>query len=92
MTEIFKNDDAGYERWLEAHPQGFVVNSRRRPTPSYLKLHSARCKAISRLQPQATTWTSGDYIKVCSAGVEGLREWARTSTGGSLDDGCPCSW
>jgi len=66
-VEVFRDDDGGYERWLEHNPGGFAVNARRAPGPDYLKLHHARCRHITILQPGATTWTSGGYIKVCGS-------------------------
>ena len=61
MVEVFRDDDGGYERWLESNPNGFVVNARRVPGSDYLKLHHARCRRITTLQSGATTWTAGGY-------------------------------
>jgi hypothetical protein len=60
----FVDDDAGYLDWLGHHPDGFVINTVRDPSPSYLMLHRPSCWTISRLQPRATTFT-GEYIKIC---------------------------
>lgn len=60
----FVDDDAGYLDWLGRHPDGFVINTVRDPSPSYLVLHRSSCWTISRLQPQATTFT-GEYTKIC---------------------------
>ena len=35
-TETFIDDDRGYRLWLRAHPDGYVLNSYRHPTQSYL--------------------------------------------------------
>jgi hypothetical protein len=82
----FVNDDDGYLGWISQHPDGFVINTSTRPSPAYLKLHRATCSTISRLQPQAKTFTDGDYSKLCG----GRRELERHARrlGGSAQP-CP---
>ena len=87
--EHFVDDDTGYERWLAEHRNGFVVNAKRSPTPAYLKLHAADCTLVTHLQAGYSTWTAGDYRKVCSTSRRELAEWAE-SLGGSLEHGCYC--
>lgn len=84
VTE-FRDDDAGYVAWRDSHPHGWVVNTRRNPTPSYLVLHRATCTTITVLQSQASTWM-GQYMKACSDDRAALERWAH-SLGGELD---PC--
>jgi hypothetical protein len=72
----FVDDDRGYLEWLSAHPDGFVLNTYTRPSASYLRLHSAACRTISVLQPPGTTFTEGDYSKLCGGRSE-LEEHAR---------------
>jgi hypothetical protein len=43
----FVDDDEGYLAWVASHPDGYVVNCGRSPTPAYLRLHRAACKFIS---------------------------------------------
>jgi len=43
----FRDDDSGYLKWLTAHPDGFVLNAARNPTPAYLVLHRASCDTIN---------------------------------------------
>lgn len=81
----FRNDDAGYLRWLEANPNGFVVNSSTNPRPNYLILHRASCKHIS--SANWSNWTTGDFIKTCSPNIDPLSRWARQDVGGELQ---PC--
>lgn len=45
--QIFDYDDGSYLAWLVVHPDGFVVNSYRRPIPDYLILHRSTCKSVS---------------------------------------------
>jgi hypothetical protein len=88
--EKFENDDEGYRAWRRAHPRGYVVNANRNPKPSYLKLHRTWCTHISVLRRGMTTWTAGDYIKVCSDSRRELARWAESEVGGALDGACDC--
>lgn len=81
-------DEPRYLDWLSANPAGFVVNTARpRPSPGYLKLHTATCRSISELPSGYKRFTSGQYQKVCSTDLPELERWARVEVGGSLD---PC--
>lgn len=82
----FVHDDPGYQRWLAQHPAGFVINTHSRPSASYLKLHRATCPSISRLQRGATTFTHGDYSKLCGDRTELEREARRL--GGAAQASC----
>jgi hypothetical protein len=64
-VQHFVRDDPGYMRWLAQHPDGFVINTYASPSAAYLKLHRASCFHISRLQRNATTFTGGEYSKLC---------------------------
>ena len=35
----FIDDDDGYLRWVTTHNDGFIVNTYRRPSAAYLRLH-----------------------------------------------------
>jgi hypothetical protein len=87
---IFDHDDEGYERWLHEHATGFVVNAARNPKPDYLKVHTASCQFITSPSFRGSSWTSSDYVKVCSDDRPALDLWARQQVGGSLDAGCSC--
>ena len=82
---LFIDDDEGYLRWIEVNPEGFVVNSYKKPNPSYLVLHRATCAHIC--SEANTNWTTTDYLKVCSPSVSALASWAEKEVGGSLE---PC--
>jgi len=86
----FRDDDAGYISWIHTHPDGFVVNTTRGHSRTYLKLHRASCKFVSVLQPGYSTWTTGEYIKVCSTYRATLESWARETVGSILQDRCHC--
>jgi hypothetical protein len=72
----FVRDDPGYMRWLAQHPTGFVINTYSSPSAAYLKLHRATCASITRLQRNATTFTGGEYSKLCGDRIE-LEQHAR---------------
>lgn len=65
---VFTTNDAEYLAWLKAHPQGYVLNSYRSPTPNYLILHRAWCSSIQKTIGVA-------YLKVCADSEEGLWQW-----------------
>ena len=71
----FVDDDRGYLDWLDHHPDGFVINTRRIPSAAYLMLHRASCGTITGKPARGTTFT-GEYAKVCGARNE-LQEFAR---------------
>lgn len=74
----FAGDDEAYLRWLSHNPEGYVVNTARAMSPNYMVLHRATCPHISKLEAELRGgFTERDYIKICSARVEPLREWVR---------------
>jgi hypothetical protein len=83
MVRRFEDDDTGYLAWVEIHPRGFVVNSFRKPVPSYLVLHRATCGTITGAPARGKSWTR-EPIKVCSETRSDLDMWARDSAGGPL--------
>jgi hypothetical protein len=58
-----------------------VLNTTRRPSAAYLMLHRANCWTITRLHPQATTFTS-DYSKL-RGGRDELEACARKGSAGA---------
>jgi hypothetical protein len=86
-VQVFRDDDAGYLAWIHQHPDGFVVNAERHPSPSYLMLHRAQCAHIARASQQGR-WTVA-YVKICASAVAELERWASTVVGGRLQ---PCRW
>ncbi len=83
MWEIvtFIDDDTGYLAWITAHPDGYVVNTHRTRTQSYLILHRSQCHTISGRPARGTTWTEGAYSKVCSGDRSALVGWLERSLG-----------
>lgn len=83
----FEDDDTGYLAWVHDHPNGFVVNTERPPSPRYLRLHRATCSFITRSSQQGR-WTTA-YIKACGLERAELERWANMVVGGRLQ---PCHW
>jgi hypothetical protein len=46
-VDRFVDDDSGYVRWLGVNHDGFVLNTARTPSSSYLVLHGASCHTIN---------------------------------------------
>ena len=79
---IIINEDPVYVNWLSRHRQGYVVDSKRKPTKNHLILHRATCSVIK--PHKRARLTSGAHIKACSVDVEELTTWALEQTGGGL--------
>ena len=80
--ENFINDDDGYIGWIRNNPNGYVVNSYRKPKREYLILHRADCGQIST--PKRSNWTTRNYVKFCSLDRYELENWAETELNGKL--------
>ena len=68
----FIRDEGGYLRWLDAHPDGYVINLPQAPGGPVV-LHHARC-AFIRGQGR-TNFTGGQYTKVCDMQADALKTW-----------------
>lgn len=77
--ESYTDDDRGYLVWIEAHPDGYVLDTHRNPRPSYLRLHSADCTSISGRPANGARWTA-TYVKRCGSRAE-LSAFAATLGG-----------
>lgn len=89
MVTSFIDQEQEYLDWIAAHPAGYVVNHYRKPSAAYLKLHRATCRSIST--DRWTNYTTRTYAKTCSDSRPDLERWARTETGGILDDCRQCN-
>ena len=87
MAIPFDRRDEAYLNWIDQHQHGFVVNAYRNLNPGYLMLHRASCGTISGTPAHGTTWTNGDFVKICAESAEDLRSWAQRKTAGTLT---PC--
>ena len=77
----FRDDDAGFFGWLDAHPDGYFINAERSPKPNYLVLHRPGCGHFKGAP--SVNWTK-DYIKTCSEQRDELERWAEESVGGEV--------
>jgi|GEM_PF-510661 len=75
----FIDDDLGYLAWIDAHPEGFVVNAPRYGGTVPLVLHSARCRFIS--SGARTNYTTTAYYKMCDEDRGVLVGWLDARTG-----------
>lgn len=83
MVERFDNDEAGYLKWVETHPHGFIANvDRAGMVPAYPMVHSATHGLVS--SPRIGNFTTGDYIKLCSTDLKALEEYSQTRFGRPL--------
>ena len=71
-----RNDDA-FIAWLDANPNGYVINTERSGR-GYVMLHRATCNFIRKWPP----FIGPSYVKYCSTSVDQLEDWAVQRTGG----------
>lgn len=86
--ELFVDDDRGYFDWLSEHPEGFVINTTRKPSPSNLMLHLASCDHIA--DRSVANYTK-QYAKACSDSRYELLRWAREEVGGTASNCYSCA-
>jgi hypothetical protein len=83
MIQRFQNDEDAYLRWVQANPDGYVVNvDEPRSFPQYPMVHRASHKVMST--PARTNYTTGDFIKICSMDLNALEQWSQEKYGRSL--------
>jgi hypothetical protein len=88
-VKIFKDDDPGFLGWRDSHPNGYVVNAYRNPTPDYLMLHRTSCPHLNTRVAEGR-WTR-DFLKVCATSTDDLARWARQTVTESARLK-PCHW
>ncbi len=88
-VEVFKDDDPGFISWRDSHPNGYVVNAYRNPTPDYLMLHRTSCPHLNR--PVASGRWTRDFLKACAVQASDLELWARQTVTSSAHLK-PCYW
>lgn len=75
----FKEDDDGYRRWIESHPNGYVLNAERGTlSTALMRLHQSSCHTIAPKPGIRWTWL---YIKVCSTSIDEIVDYVRTKYG-----------
>lgn len=73
----FDNDGQSYFAWLSGHPNGFVLNVRKRYDPSYVVLHRASCGTISSSKLVEGAYTERKLNKWCADTIDALRPAAK---------------
>ena len=77
--EKFVDDESGYGRWIESHPDGYVLNAQRGTLNTHLmRLHRARCYTIV---PTSDIRRTHHYIKVCSTDMDEIVAWVLAEYG-----------
>lgn len=83
MVELFDNDEAGYLKWIQANPHGFVANvDRAGAVPQYPMVHAATHGSIS--SPKIGNFTTGAYVKLCCTDLAALEQYSQTKFGRTL--------
>ena len=75
-VEWIKDDDTKYLEWCKRHPDGYVANTRRTVSSSYLVLHKASCPSILNylhMEKKPGGFTERGYTKVCAEKESELR-------------------
>jgi hypothetical protein len=67
VVKVFDHDDEDFKRWLEEHPDGYVLNCY-----TTGRMHSARCKSYWSAGPRMTY----SRAKACSTSERQLFEYA----------------
>lgn len=75
-VRVFDSGDEPYFRWMDEHPEGFVLNTHPGRTSRYATFHISGCSWISPNENyEPGGYTERDYIKVCSPDIRVLKEW-----------------
>jgi len=72
--------DAEYQAWMDLNRDGYVGNLGQGKDSAYFVLHQAGCHHISKYSRSSRkdSFTTGQYLKVCSTDIQDLISWART--------------
>ena len=74
--KVFDSGDEPFLEWMENHPEGYVLNTRRSPKTTYVIFHRSTCSDVSRIKTgEVGGFTERKYIKVCAEETEPLVEW-----------------
>lgn len=83
-VRVFDGDEGEYQRWLDHHRRGYVINILRGLNPKDARLHCADCDSIS---DPTTPYVTRDYVKVCADRRGEIDEWAIREVGTKIP---PC--
>jgi hypothetical protein len=85
-VQVFKDDDAGYEEWLDGRDSGHIASRRGKSGP--FTLHVVGCDRVTTRGPERSTWTGGYKIKVCGPSRAALQRHIRDLFGVGLQVTC----
>lgn len=78
---VFVDNDLGYQEWVKAHPEGFVINTYRDDSSKYAVLHRSGCDIITVYTAvrEPGAFTCNKYRKVCADSIAILQEWLKAN-------------
>ena len=73
----FNSGDEPFLEWMENHPDGFVLNVKRKPSSAFAVFHDSQCSHISGVlsSHRSDAHTKHNKIKVCAEETEPLVDW-----------------
>ncbi len=80
-AQEFRDDEAGYLRWLDAHGTGWVLNVPRTSGGAVVE-HRSTCRSIRT--EKHSNWTGPHYYKVVSQSQEPLARWLTANWSGTV--------
>jgi len=73
---VFDSGDEPYFKWLDEHPEGYVLNTGRSHKTTYAVFHRSTCSDVSSIKTgEAGGFTERKYIKVCAEKPKPLVGW-----------------
>jgi hypothetical protein len=82
MIPSFKNDDEGFRKWRDTHPNGFICNipypnaqDEREYNLGNICLHTAMCTHMARNRSGDGVWTTNKYFKICADDFQIIDGW-----------------
>lgn len=75
--EEFDSGDEPFLEWMERHPEGYVLNVKRKSSSGFAVFHDSQCSHISGVlsSHRSDAHTRHKKIKVCAEETEPLVEW-----------------
>ena len=70
--------DSSFHEWAAKHPEGWVLNVRRRLSPDYVVLHRTTCPSLLGQSYAPGALTERSYGKVGGGSEEELIKWLKT--------------
>ena len=81
------DQETEFRDWRKGNPDGYILNTTRKPSDKYLILHTARCWTISG-EPARGRYGTKDFIKVCAPKRHEIDAWVDRQFGAAARS-CP---